>query len=436
VSNDVLVRRIRQEVSDALAEEVKRAEKEGRPLDPEGQEALASELIVRRLDHLAAERLAAAEPALPIDMEDELRDAVHNALFGLGQLERYLRDPTVENIVANGCDQVWLLRSDGSKERAAPIASSDAELIDILKAAGARMGKSERRFDVAQPELNVRLRDGSRLHAVMDVARRPSVTIRRHRYAKVALEDLVGLGTIDAGLHSFLRAMVLSRRNVAVVGGTNVGKTTFLRGLVNTVPVDERLVVVEDEAELNLSSFPELHEDVVELERREANIEGHGEIDMWQLVRMTLRMAPQRIIVGEVRGGEVVNMLLAMSHGNDGSMCTLHADSSAGAFTKIQMYAGMAQERLPVETIRMLVASSLHFVVHLRQLPDGRRAVSSIREVVGEDGVLIQTNEVYRPGSDLRAVPGDPLSDGSFRRLVAAGFEPSYLDRPEGWWDR
>jgi Flp pilus assembly CpaF family ATPase len=434
--NDVLVRRIRQEVSDALAEEVRRAEAAGDPLGADAQEALASELIVRRLDHLAQERLAGGEGPLDPEAEDELKESVQNALFGLGQLERYLRDPTVENIVANGCDQVWLLRADGSKERAEPIAASDAELVELLKTAGARMGRSERRFDIAQPELNVRLRDGSRLHAVMDVARRPSVTIRRHRYAKVTLEDLLGLGTIDRGLHSFLRAMVRARRNVAVVGGTNVGKTTFLRGLVNTVPPDERLVVVEDEAELNLSNFPELHEDVVELERREANIEGRGEIDMWQLVRMTLRMAPQRIIVGEVRGGEVVNMLLAMSHGNDGSMCTLHSDSSAGAFTKIQMYAGMAQERLPTETIRVLVATSLHFVIHLRQVADGRRVVSSIREVVGEDGLQILTNEVYRPRHDGRAVPGDPLSDVSFRALVDAGFDRRYLDDPAGWWDR
>jgi Flp pilus assembly CpaF family ATPase len=434
--NEVLVRRIRQEVSDALAEEVRKAEAAGDPLEGEAQEALASELIARRLDRLAQERLAAGEEPLDPDVEDELKESVQNALFGLGQLERYLRDPTVENIVANGCDQVWLLRADGSKERAEPIAQSDAELVELLKAAGARMGRSERRFDIAQPELNVRLRDGSRLHAVMDVARRPSVTIRRHRYAKVTLEDLLGLGTIDRGLHSFLRAMVLARRNVAVVGGTNVGKTTFLRGLVNTVPPEERLVVVEDEAELNLSNFPELHEDVVELERREANIEGRGEIDMWQLVRMTLRMAPQRIIVGEVRGGEVVNMLLAMSHGNDGSMCTLHSDSSAGAFTKIQMYAGMAQERLPTETIRTLVATSLHFVIHLRQVADGRRVVSSIREVVGEDGTQIQTNEVYRPGPDGRAVPGDPLSDASYRLLVEAGFDRRYLDDPSGWWGR
>jgi Flp pilus assembly CpaF family ATPase len=125
-----------------------------------------------------------------------------------------------------------------------------------------------------------------------------------------------------------------------------------------------------------------------------------------------------------------------MSHGNDGSMCTLHSDSSAGAFTKIQMYAGMAQERLPTETIRVLVATSLHFVIHLRQVADGRRVVSSIREVVGEDGLQILTNEVYRPRHDGRAVPGDPLSDVSFRALVDAGFDRRYLDDPAGWWDR
>ena len=425
--DDALVRRLRQQVSDLLAEHVRAAEETGRPLERDAQRGLAAELIARQLDVVARERLDAGDDPLALADEDALRDAVFHALFGLGALERYLQDPTVENIVANGCDQVWLLHADGTKRRGEPIAASDEDLVALLQAAASRMGRSERRFDIAEPELNLRLPDGSRLHAVMAVSKRPSITIRRHRHAKVTLEDLVGLGTLSPELAEFCRALVLARRNIAVVGGTNVGKTTFLRALINTVPAEERLVVVEDESELNLSDFPELHEDVVELERRQANIEGRGEIDMWQLVRMTLRMAPQRIIVGEVRGGEVVNMLLAMSHGNDGSMCTLHADSSAGAFTKIQLYAGMAQEPLSADTARVLIATSLHFVVHLRQLPDGRRVVSSVREVTGEDGAQIQTNEVLRPGRDGVAVVGDPLSDANLHRLLAVGFDPATL---------
>ncbi len=433
--DDVDVRRLRQKVSDHLTRRVSDAQSTGPTVEEAVQHMWAQELINAELQALADERLARGEGFLSDADEDELSEAVVNALFGLGKLEQYLRDPSIENIVANGCNEVWLLRADGVKERGEPLASTDEQLIDLLKAAAARMGRSERRFDAASPELNMRLRDGSRLHAVMAVSRRPSVTIRRHRHTKVTVEDLEALGTIDRALHSFLRALVLSRRNVAVVGATNVGKTTFLRGLINVVPASERLVVVEDEAELNLEAYPELHSDVVELERREANIEGEGEVDMWRLVRMTLRMAPQRIIVGEVRGSEVVNMLLAMSHGNDGSMCTLHADSSAGAFTKIAMYAGMGSQPLSPETTRMLVATSLHFVIHLRRLVDGRRVVSSVREITGEDGT-VQSNEVFRPRPDGRAVPGDPFTEDNMTKLVAAGFEPSLLDAPNGWWER
>jgi pilus assembly protein CpaF len=433
--DDALVRRLREEVSRRLTEDARRREAAGdRPLSVEAQRAFGRELVAQRLDGLALERADRDQVLLSEAEEDALADAVFNALFGLGHLEQYLRDPSIENIVANGCDDVWVIRQDGSKTRGEPLAATDEELIELLRAAASRMGMTERRFDLSAPELNMRLPDGSRLHAIMAVTRRPCVTIRRHRHVRVALDDLLDLGTVDAALASFFRAVVQARHNVVVAGATNAGKTTFLRALLSETPSDERLIVVEDESELNLSASPDQHRDVVEMESRQANIEGSGGVNMWTLVRSTLRMAPQRVIVGEVRGGEITNMLHAMSTGDTGGMCTLHAKSSAGAFNKIVLYAGMGEEPLsPEQTIRT-IADALDFVVFLRRLPDGRRVVSSVREVAGEDGAQVQSNEVFRPRWDGRAVVGDPFTDSRLEDLRDVGFDVSLLSQPDGWW--
>jgi len=344
----------------------------------------------------------------------------------------YLADETIENIHAQGYDRVRIVRADGSREWGRPIATSDDELVEILRTAAARAGRSERRFDAGQPVLNLRLPDGSRLFAAMEVSARPVLSIRRHRFRKVTLDDLIGLGTLDHGVAEFFRAAVRARRNLVIGGGTDVGKTTFLRALINAVDPDERLVVVEDESELDLAAAPDLHPDVVEFEKREANIEGAGLIDMASLCRMALRMAPDRVIVGEVRGGdgEVLPMLLAMSQGNDGSMCTIHADSSTGVLSKIALYAVMARESLPMEATAMLVANSIHLVVHLRKLSDGKRVVSSVREVVGADGRMVMSNEVYEPGPDGRARPGYPMSEEGLAPLRAAGFDDTLMLGP------
>jgi Flp pilus assembly CpaF family ATPase len=224
-----------------------------------------------------------------------------------------------------------------------------------------------------------------------------------------------------------------------VGGGTGVGKTTLLRALADVIPSSERLVTIENTLELGLDQFPDSHPDVVALEAREANAEGLGAITMADLVRRGLRMDPDRVIVGEVLGDEILSLLNAMSQGNDGSLCTIHANSSEGVFRRIASYAIQSPERLDVVATNLLIAGAVNFVVfidsHYEVRRDGRtrrRFVSSVREVVDADDRLVISNEVFRPGADGRAVPGAPLR--GIERLVDAGFDESYLDRPTGWW--
>lgn len=250
----------------------------------------------------------------------------------------------------------------------------------------------------------------------------------------MTLDDLVGPGMLDGRLHALLAAAVRARKNIIVCGGTGAGKTTLLRGLLNEVAPSERLVTIEDNFELGLQRFPELHPDVVAMEAREPNVEGTGEISMAELVRMGLRMSPDRVIVGEVRGPEVLALLNAMSQGNDGSMCTVHADSSSGAFARLAMYAVQAPERLPLEATNLLVANSIDFVVFIAQdtpVVGARRDryISSVREVVGADGRIVVSNEVWAPGVDRRATPAAPLRPATLADLQAVGYDHASVDR-------
>jgi pilus assembly protein CpaF len=279
------------------------------------------------------------------------------------------------------------------------------------------------------------LPDGSRLFAVMDVSTHPSLVIRKHLFSLSSLAELCDRGMIDRGLRSFLAAAVRARRNIIVTGGTGTGKTTLLRALINEVPRLERLVTIEDAYELGVDRFVDLHPDHDALQARPANIEGQGAVSILDLARMALRMDPDRVIIGEVRGGEAFPMLMAMSQGNNGSMCTMHADSSKTVFPKLAAYVSMAGTPLPVETINLLTATAVHFVVHI-DMVDGIRRVASVREIVDADGVRIMSNEVFCPGTDGRAVPAYPLRMPTLELLMAHGFDRSLLEEPEGWWDR
>jgi Flp pilus assembly CpaF family ATPase len=436
----VLVREFRREVADELTERLRSDELADRPrMSPADQRQYGRQLINRRLERYAKEQLEAGREPLSFDDENALAQAIHDVLFGLGALQRLLDDESIENIDANGCADVWVTRADGSKERAPAIADSDEELIDTLRMTAARVGLTERRFDNGSPSLNLQLPDGSRLFAVMAVTSKPSVAIRRHRFPKVFLDDLVGLGSIDIALREFLAAAVRARKNFIVCGGVDAGKTTLLRAMLNEVGPEERIVTIEDNLELGLDRYADLHPDVVALEAREENVEGEGAIDLATLVKWGLRMNPDRVIVGEVRGHEVIPMLNAMSQGNDGSMCTIHANSSQSAFSKLAMYAVQAPERLNLEATNLMVANAINFVVHIGTAAGGgeggmRRYVSSVREIVGAEGPLVMSNEIFMPGYDRRAVPGAPLRDSTQSDLAAVGFDSSVMLRPDGWW--
>lgn len=335
------------------------------------------------------------------ETRQDLVEALESRLFGAGSLQVLLDDESMENIDINGYRNVFVEYADGSTAKVRPVAASNEELIETIQTLAAHEGLSARAFDVANVRVNLRLPDGSRLYALQSVAREPVISIRKHRHARVSLKDLIQLGTLDEELADFLSAAVRARKNIMVAGATGAGKTTLLRALAAEIGAEERLLTVERSLELGLDEDVDAHPNAIALEERLANAEGAGAVTMAELVRDTLRLNPSRVIVGEVLGDEVVTMLNAMTQGNDGSLSTIHANSSADVVHKIATYAIQAPERLPWEATVRLVASGLDFVVFLRRRRSStgqERIVESVREVAGvtESGDLA-TNELWAP---------------------------------------
>ena len=416
-ADPVLVGRISREVAGELAA------RHAAHLDPVDRAALADELAAQALEAHAHSRLARAEPPLSFDEEASVTAAVRAELFGLGRLEPLLADDSITDIHVVGSDGVIVDLADGSKAEVSPVVERDDELIELVRAIGRNEGLAERRFDFAHPQLNQQLRDGSRLFAVAWVTRRPHLFIRRHRLLDVSLDDLVSLGTLSRDLAEFLAAAVRARRNILVAGGMGAGKTTLLRALLAEVGPDERIVTVETDYELGLDRFPDRHPDVVALEAREANAEGAGTVSCADLVRWAMRMAASRLAVGEALGSEVIPMLNAMHSGAAGSMCTVHANSSADALAKLALLAVQAPERLEVPHTCALAAHALDLVVFMARGGGGRRVVRSVREVTGADGVQVTTNEIWAPGPEgvaARTTVG--LTEATRRACASAGY--------------
>lgn len=359
--------------------------------------------------------------ALPGQEDRQIIEQAIAQVLGLGRLEPLLEDDEISDIHVRGNRPVWVKMRSGERRELAPIVESDGELVDLIRRIASRKGHREQRFDPAHPELNLQLQDGSRLFAAMEVSSHPTLVIRRHRFDYSSLAQLVEMGTLQHDTARFLAASVRARLNIIIAGGTGSGKTTLLRALMNEIPRHERIVTIEDAYELGIEHFEDAHPDHDALQARSANAEGHGEISMSDLTKMALRMDPDRVMVGEVRGGEAFPMLLAMSQGNNGSMCTIHADSARSVFPKLLAYVSMASTGVPAETVNLLVGSAVHLVVHVQVL-NGVRCICSIHEVVSAEGNSIISNEVFALGSEvspftaLRGITSDLLERHGFGR--------------------
>jgi pilus assembly protein CpaF len=342
---------------------------------------------------------------------DELVGRVVERSFGLGALEPLLRDPTVDEVMVNGPSAVFVERR-GRIEPAGVRFDTEHDLRHAIERILAPLG---RRVDEAEPLVDARLPDGSRVNVIIPplAVDGPVLTIRRFRRAGFTPDDLVETGTWSAPLRELLAAAVRARLNVLVSGGTGSGKTTTLNALSSFVPDGERIVTVEDAAELRLQ---QAH--VVRLEARPASLEGRGEVTVRRLVRNALRMRPDRIIVGEVRGPEALDMLQAMSSGHDGSLSTVHAGSPEEALRRVETLALMADVGLPHAAVRDQIAGAIDLVVHQARMPGGARRVLSVVEVVRAAGGPA-TRELYAL-RDGRPTWRAPAADGVVARLREA----------------
>lgn len=430
-----LVAELHHRVGEALTAAHVAHEEAGRGrMSPADERALARKLVADELRRLAASAYSDGRDPLDERAEEKVAAAVLDRIHGLARLQPLLDDPEIRDIHISGASRVWLNLRDGTKVRGPVVADSDDDLVELIATAARRIGRSERRWDHAHPELNLQLPNGDRLHALMAVSGRPTVSIRRHDFDIHRVDQLVELRVCDDLLANFLSAAVRARANIIVAGGTGTGKTTMLRCLINEIPPEERLITVEDSLEIGLERFEDFHPDYETLEARDANTEGVGSFTLAELVRSGLRMDPQRVIVGEVRGAEVLPMLLAMSQGNDGSMCSVHSDSSKGVFGRLAMYAAMTPERLVPDVTNLLVANAVDLIVHLGWV-SGERRITSVREVTGTvEGGQVVSNELWRPDGAGAGVPAAPPTPELAGQLEAQGFDATAHAAAQGWW--
>jgi pilus assembly protein CpaF len=361
----------------------------------------------------------ADERGISVADRDRLVEEITDDTLGYGPLEKLLADETVTEIMVNGPDDVWIERQGRLYETHVRF-NDDAHLRRIINKIVGTIG---RRVDEAVPMVDARLPDGSRVNAIIPPLSLsgPIVTIRKFSKRRWDLEDLVRMSTLTADAVAFLNACLQAELNILISGGTGSGKTTLLNAVSTAISDEERIVTIEDAAELRLNQ-----RHVLRLEARPANIEGEGQVTIRDLVRNSLRMRPDRIIVGEVRGAEALDMLQAMNTGHDGSLCTVHANSTRDALSRIETMVMMAGYDLPMKAIRNQVASALDLVVHLERLTDGSRKVTSISEVMRMEGDVITTQELFEFKVD--AITGERRMRG---HLQWTGLRPTFVSKFE-----
>jgi len=365
------------------------------------------------------EELVMAE-SLPLSRADRERlvmEVQHEA-FGLGPIEFLMKDPEITDILVNTHSQVYVERY-GKLERTDVRFRDDAHLMQIIERIVSRVG---RRIDESSPMVDARLPDGSRVNAIIPplALDGPILSIRRFGAEPLTMKDLIQFNSIPEEIGEVVAACVKSRLNILISGGTGAGKTTLLNCLSTYIPEQERIVTIEDSAELKLQQ-----EHVVRLETRPANIEGSGMVTQRDLVRNALRMRPDRIIVGEVRGGEALDMMQAMNTGHDGSISTVHANSSRDAISRLETMMLMAGVALPERALREQIASALDVIIQLSRLSDGSRKLVEVSEVTGMEGSVVTTQMIYQyeqKGVEHGKVIGE---------FVATGVRPAFLERVE-----
>jgi pilus assembly protein CpaF len=359
------------------------------------------------------------EQRVLLSMEDRERlvQEIQNEVFGLGPLEPLLLDPTVTDILVNGHDLVYIERF-GKLEKTSARFKDDAHLMRIIERIVSAVG---RRIDETNPMVDARLEDGSRVNAIIPplALDGPSVSIRRFGADPLGVDDLVKVGAITPEIVELLNGIVKARLNVLISGGTGAGKTTLLNVVSSFIPSDERIVTIEDSAELQLKQ-----DHVVRLETRPANIEGKGRIAQRDLLINSLRMRPDRIVVGEVRGPEALDMLQAMNTGHDGSLTTVHANSPRDALSRIETMVAMGGLEIPARAVRNQIASAINVVVQLSRLSDGRRRLVSLQEVTGMEGDVVTMQEIFT--FDRRGVDEDGMVIGE---ISATGLRPRFSEK-------
>jgi pilus assembly protein CpaF len=378
-----------------------------------------SDAELRRLVHTRVrELLDEEEVPLSVQEKAQIIQQIGDAIMGLGPIEPFIRDADVTEIMVNGPSKVYVERG-GRIHRTTVSFRSEEDLRRAIDKIVARVG---RRVDESSPYVDARLADGSRVNAIIPplAVHGSALTIRKFAADPFTSDDLVEFGTMTRELVSFLEASVRGRMNLLVSGGTGAGKTTLLNVLSGFLPEDERIITIEDSAELRLQQ-----PHVVSLEYRPPNIEGVGEVTIRDLVRNALRMRPDRIVVGEVRGGETLDMLQAMNTGHDGSISTIHANSPRDVASRLETMAMMAGMDLTIRALREQIASAIDLVIHVARMQDGTRRVVQVTEVVGMEGDAITLQDLFV----FHAAGGLDEHGRVLGRLQPTGLRPAFLDR-------